>query len=38
VVGFCCNDYWQDLGNPTDYENAAKDFLENSAKFLPESE
>lgn len=35
VVGYCCNDYWQDLGNPTDYENAAKDFLENPSRFIP---
>jgi NDP-sugar pyrophosphorylase family protein len=35
VVGFCCNDYWQDLGNPGDYENAAKDFTENPSQFLP---
>jgi NDP-sugar pyrophosphorylase family protein len=38
VVGFCSNDYWQDLGNPTDYENAAKDFLENPSRFIPEFE
>jgi NDP-sugar pyrophosphorylase family protein len=34
VVGFCCNDYWQDLGNPTDYENAAKDFCEDPSRFF----
>jgi NDP-sugar pyrophosphorylase family protein len=36
VVGYCCNDYWQDLGNPTDYENAAKDFLEMPSRFIPD--
>ena len=36
VVGFCCNDYWQDLGNPTDYENAARDFAEMPSRFIPE--
>jgi NDP-sugar pyrophosphorylase family protein len=34
VVGYCCNDYWQDLGNPEDYESAARDFDEMPSKFL----
>ena len=36
VVGYCCNDYWQDLGNPADYENVAKDFLEMPSRFIPD--
>jgi NDP-sugar pyrophosphorylase family protein len=38
VVGYCCDDYWRDLGNPVDYENAAKDFSEDPARFLPNGE
>jgi NDP-sugar pyrophosphorylase family protein len=36
VVGFPYTGYWQDLGRPDDYENAANDFESMRTEFLPE--
>jgi NDP-mannose synthase len=36
VVGFPFTGYWQDLGRPDDYEQAAKDFDGMKTQFLPE--
>lgn len=36
VVGYEFCDYWQDLGRPDDYEQAALDFEKMRAQFLPE--
>jgi NDP-sugar pyrophosphorylase family protein len=36
VVAFPCNGYWKDLGRPDDYEQAAEDFVNMRAQFLPE--
>ena len=36
VVGFPFEGYWQDLGRPEDYENAAIDFENMRAQFIPE--
>ncbi len=36
VVGFPFEGYWQDLGRPDDYENAAVDFEKMRAQFIPE--
>lgn len=36
VVGYLFNGYWQDLGRPDDYEQAAVDFNNLREKFLPE--
>ncbi|MCS6994182.1 MAG: sugar phosphate nucleotidyltransferase [Anaerolineales bacterium] len=36
VVGYEFSGYWQDLGRPDDYEQAARDFEAMRAEFLPE--
>jgi NDP-sugar pyrophosphorylase family protein len=36
VVGFSFDGYWQDLGRPDDYEQAAQDFEQMRPEFLPE--
>lgn len=36
VNGYPYNGYWQDLGRPDDYEQAAQDFENMRAEFLPE--
>lgn len=36
VVGYEFNGYWQDLGRPDDYEQAAQDFERMRTEFLPE--
>jgi NDP-mannose synthase len=36
VVSYPFKGYWQDLGRPDDYENAARDFDTMRAQFLPE--
>lgn len=36
VVGYEFSDYWQDLGRPDDYEQAAQDFENMRTQFLPE--
>ena len=36
VVGYPFSGYWQDLGRPDDYEQAAEDFDRMKAQFLPE--
>jgi len=36
VVGYQFEGYWQDLGRPDDYENAALDFENMRSQFLPE--
>jgi NDP-mannose synthase len=36
VVGYTFDGYWKDLGRPDDYEEAARDFAEMQAEFLPE--
>jgi NDP-sugar pyrophosphorylase family protein len=36
VVGYPFDGYWKDLGRPDDYEEAARDFAEMQAQFLPE--
>jgi NDP-sugar pyrophosphorylase family protein len=36
VVGYEFSGYWQDLGRPDDYEQAARDFEEMRADFLPQ--
>jgi NDP-sugar pyrophosphorylase family protein len=36
VVAFPCTGYWKDLGRPDDYEQAAEDFVNMRAQFLPE--
>jgi NDP-sugar pyrophosphorylase family protein len=36
VVGYEFSDYWQDLGRPDDYEQAAQDFEQMRDQFLPE--
>jgi NDP-sugar pyrophosphorylase family protein len=36
VVGFPFEGYWQDLGRPEDYENAAIDFEKMRSQFIPE--
>jgi NDP-sugar pyrophosphorylase family protein len=36
VVGYTFDGYWKDLGRPDDYEEAARDFVEMQAQFLPE--
>ena len=35
VVGYRFDGYWQDLGRPDDYENAAQDFDKMRSQFLP---
>jgi NDP-sugar pyrophosphorylase family protein len=35
VVGYRFDGYWQDLGNPADYESATNDFDQMRAQFLP---
>lgn len=34
VMGYPFDGYWRDLGHPGDYEEAAKDFVENQQMFL----
>ena len=36
VVGYQYDGYWKDLGQPDDYETAAKDFEEMRTQILPE--
>ncbi|HHY89472.1 MAG TPA: NTP transferase domain-containing protein [Chloroflexi bacterium] len=36
VVGYQFEGYWQDLGRPDDYEQAAQDFEKMRSEFLPE--
>ena len=36
VTGYTFAGYWKDLGRPDDYEEAARDFVEMQAQFLPE--
>jgi NDP-sugar pyrophosphorylase family protein len=36
VVGYTFDGYWKDLGRPDDYEEAARDFVEMQAQFLPD--
>ena len=36
VVGYHFEGYWKDLGRPDDYEEAARDFADMQAEFLPE--
>ena len=36
VVGYPFGGYWKDLGRPDDYEEAARDFAEMQAQFLPD--
>ena len=36
VVGYPFDGYWQDLGRPDDYENAAVDFEKMRSQFVPE--
>ena len=36
IVGYEFGDYWQDLGRPDDYEQAALDFEQMRHEFLPE--
>lgn len=36
VVGYSFDGYWQDLGRPDDYEEAARDFDRMRSEFLPE--
>jgi NDP-sugar pyrophosphorylase family protein len=36
VVGYEFDGYWQDLGRPDDYEQAARDFETMHGEFLPE--
>lgn len=36
VVGYRFDGYWQDLGRPDDYENAAQDFDQMRSQFLPD--
>ena len=36
VIAFPCTGYWKDLGRPDDYEQAAEDFVNMRAQFLPE--
>jgi len=35
VIGYPCDDYWMDLGNPEDYARATNDFNKMRAQFLP---
>jgi NDP-sugar pyrophosphorylase family protein len=36
VVGYTFDGYWKDLGRPDDYQEAARDFENMQAEFLPE--
>ena len=36
MVGYPFEGYWQDLGRPDDYENAAVDFEKMRSQFIPE--
>jgi NDP-sugar pyrophosphorylase family protein len=36
VVGYAFDGYWMDLGRPDDYAQAAEDFINMRADFLPE--
>jgi NDP-sugar pyrophosphorylase family protein len=36
VIGYIFDGYWKDLGRPDDYEEAARDFVNMQAEFLPE--
>lgn len=38
VVGYEFSGYWQDLGRPDDYEQAAHDFEQMRSQFLPEEQ
>ena len=37
VVGYTFDGYWKDLGRPDDYAEAARDFVEMQAEFLPDA-
>jgi NDP-sugar pyrophosphorylase family protein len=37
VTGYPFDGYWKDLGCPADYEEAARDFVDMRAEFLPDS-
>lgn len=35
VMGYVCEDYWLDIGNPGDYQRAQEEFERNPVRFLP---
>ncbi|NIW47954.1 MAG: nucleotidyltransferase family protein, partial [Gammaproteobacteria bacterium] len=34
VYGYCFEGYWQDLGNPEDYQQAQQDFVQMEGQFF----